>query len=87
MTVEKETVDGYKVARIRNIPAVMLSDTFVLTVNGEYEVHYSPLNYCKKVLASGDTSNKLKDVAGALYTYSRLADYYFGKTQPEVIGD
>ena len=86
-TVEKAAVDEYQVARIRNIPAARLSDTFILTVNGEHEVHYSPLNYCKLVLTSGSTSNQLKNVAGALYTYSRLADYYFGKTQPEVIGD
>ena len=81
-TVETAAADGYQIARIRNIPAARLSDTFTLTVDGQYVVHYSPLNYCKNALASSDTSSRLKDVAGALYTYSHLADYYFGKTQP-----
>ena len=85
--VEKAEADGYQIARIRDIPAVELSDSFTLTVNGQYEVHYSPLNYCKLVLTSDSTSNTFKDVAGALYTYSHLADYYFGKTQPDPIPD
>ena len=64
-----------------------LSDTFTLTVNGQYEVHCSPLNYCKKALTTDSLSNNLKNVAGSLYTYSLLADYYFGKKQPEEIED
>lgn len=82
MTVEKDEADGYQIARIRNIPAVRLSDTFTLTVNGLGTVKFSPLNYCKNVLTNDDTGSRLKDVAGALYTYSHLADYYFGKKQP-----
>ena len=85
MTVEKQEADGYQIARIRDIPAVMLSDAFTLTVNGQDEVHYSPLNYCKKVLTTEGVSSKLKDVASALYTYSHLSDYYFGKKQPEAL--
>ncbi len=52
-----------------------------------YRVHYIPLNYCKKVLTTDGTSEKLKDVAGSLYTYSHLADYYFGKIQSESTPD
>ena len=85
--VEKAEADGYQIARIRDIPAVELSKTFTLTVNGRYEVHYSPLNYCKLVLTSDSTSNTFKDVAGALYTYSHLADYFFGKIKPDSIPD
>ena len=81
-TVEKATVDGYQVARIRNIPAVKLSDTFTLTVNGQYEVHCSPLNYCKKALTTDSLSNNLKNVAGSLYTYSLLADFTSAKSSP-----
>ena len=82
MTVEKAEADGYQIARIRDIPAVNLSDTFTLTVDGMGEVKYSPLNYCKLVLETEGISNKLKDVAGSLYMYSYLADYFFGKKQP-----
>ena len=82
MTVEKDEADGYQIARIRNIPAVNLSNTFTLNVNGLGTVTFSPRNYCKNVLTNDRTGSRLRDVAGSLYTYSHLADYYFGKKQP-----
>ena len=83
MTVEEDTVDGYQVARIRNIPAKRIGDSFTVTVCRETEsgtVTYSPLNYCAKALdPSAEEDDRLKEVVKALVLYWQAAQAYFGQ--------
>ena len=83
MTVENvKTETGY-IARIRDIAASELKNTFTLTVkNGETvlgTITYSPMNYCYKALNGGTTDERLINAVKALYVYSEAAIDYFGK--------
>lgn len=77
MDVDTDVVDGYKVARIRNISAADLGKTFTLSVNGDYYVTYSPMNYCRDVLSGGSDDVNLQDTVKALYRYRLAAEDYF----------
>lgn len=74
--VETATSGSYQIARIRGIKAKHISDVFTLNVNGK-AVKYSPLNYCKNVLADNTQDENLKNVVKALYLYWKAADSYF----------
>ena len=86
-TVETAKNGTYQVARIRGIAASELQNSFTLKINGNDAVTYSPMNYCKNVLApSSATSDeaqtqnpRLVNVVKALYQYSQAADLYFGQ--------
>ncbi len=78
MTVKTEAKGDYQIARIRNIPAKMLSDDFTVSLGNGYHVTYSPLTYCYNVLSDCDQPDSLKHVAQTLYLYSQAADEYFG---------
>ena len=73
---------SYQVARIRNIAAKELQDSFTLTVkSGETvlgTITYSPMNYCYKALHGGTTDGNLINAVKALYQYSQAANAYFG---------
>ena len=77
MTVETKAVGEYCVARIRDIPARLLSHDFTLSLGGDYQVTYSPLNYCYNVLNDSSQPDSLRHVAQTLYLYSQAADAYF----------
>ena len=80
MTVETTEVNGYKVARIRNIEPKNLKNVYTLTVStgdSSGTVNYSVMNYCKNVLNSASTSDNLKNVVKAIYLYSEEANKYF----------
>ena len=73
-------VNGYKVARIRNIEPKNLKNVYTLTVStgdSSGTVNYSVMNYCKNVLNSASTSDNLKNVVKAIYLYSEEANKYF----------
>lgn len=82
--VETVQSGGYQVARIRGIKAKHIGDILTLHVNCG-TVQYSPLNYCKNVLNSSDSTpdeaqaqdGKLVNVVKALYLYWQAADSYF----------
>lgn len=84
--VETVTSGGYQIARIRGIKANQIGSIITLTVNG-VKVEYSPLNYCKNVLAEpAPTSDeeqaehrRLVNAVKALYQYSQAANVYFGQ--------
>ena len=78
--VETTEVNGYKVARIRNIEPKNLKNVYTLTVStgdSSGTVNYSVMNYCKNVLNSASTSDNLKNVVKAIYLYSEEANKYF----------
>ena len=82
MTVENvKTETGY-IARIRDIAASELKNTFTLTVkNGETvlgTITYSPMNYCYKALNGGTTDERLINAVKALVAYADAAKAYFG---------
>lgn len=76
--VETVTSGEYQIARIRGIKAKNIGDILKLDVNG-VTVTYSPLNYCKNVLASSTATpdEKLTNVVKALYRYWQAANSYF----------
>ena len=82
--VETVTSGGYQIARIRGIMAKQIGSIITLTVNG-VKVEYSPLNYCKNVLAEpAPTSDeeqaehrRLVNAVKALYAYWLAANSYF----------
>ena len=75
-TVENVKNGDYQVARIRGIKAKKLGSTLTLNVSGA-TVKYSPLNYCKYMLANDKADANLKNVLKALYWYYMAADTYF----------
>ena len=75
--VEKATSGGYQIARIRGIQAAHIGDNFTLKINGTYAVTYSPLNYCKNVLAGQTQNEKLQNVVKAFYLYWQAAKKHF----------
>lgn len=80
-TVETKKNGSTQIARIRNIAASELQNSFTVTVkNGETTlgtVTYSPMNYCCNALNGGTTDEKLINVAKALFWYSKAAKEYF----------
>ncbi len=68
--------NGYQIARIRGIKAKHIGDVFTLNVSGT-TVTYSPLNYCKEMIADSETDGNLKNALKALYLYWQAADGYF----------
>lgn len=81
--VETAESGDYKIARIRGIKAKHIGDIITLTVN-DAEVKYSPLNYCKNVLADDTQDVKLQNVVKALYLYWQAADAYFSESTDPV---
>ena len=85
MTVVKDETGGYQIARIRDIPAKCLKDSFTLTVTAGANsgtAKYSPMNYCSGVLQQAvekpeESDPKLVNVVKALYNYSQAANRYF----------
>ena len=85
MTGVKEETGGYQIARIRDIPAKCLKDSFTLTVTAGANsgtAKYSPMNYCSGVLQKAvekpeESDPKLVNVVKALYNYSQAANRYF----------
>ena len=73
---------GYQIARIRGIKAKDIGNIFTLNVNG-VTVSYSPLNYCKYVLADDTQNENLQNAVKALYLYWQAAAAYFGAPAPE----
>jgi hypothetical protein len=80
--VETVTSGGYQIARIRGIKANQIGSIITLTVNG-VKVEYSPLNYCKYVLADNTQNEKLQNSLKALYLYWQAAAAYFGAPAPD----
>ncbi len=76
MTVETVKNGKYQVARIRNIPAKKLVNSFTLSV-GDGSITYSPMNYCASVIEGGTSDASLINVVKALYLYAQAADQYF----------
>ena len=81
LDVEKETSGDYQIASIRGIKAAQLGDILMLTITGsnyQYSIRYSPMYYCKNVLADDTQDEKLRNVVKALYLYWKAAESYFG---------
>ena len=88
LTETETTDDGYQILRIRNISAANLFDSFSVEVkdaaNAEsmfghlFDVYYSPMDYCYKVLDGGSDKAELQDVCRALYLYAQAAKDYCG---------
>ena len=74
--VENAASGGYQIARIRGIKAADLGNILTLTVSGG-TVKYSPMNYCKNVLADGNQTESLQNVAKAVYLYWKAASAFF----------
>ena len=77
-TVETASSGGYQIARIRNIPANELKDSFTVTVTAGGvggSVIYSPMNYCGSILNDSDDA-ALVSVIKALVLYAQAADTY-----------
>ena len=74
--VETVKSNDYQIARIRGIKAKRIGDVFTLNVSGT-TVTYSPLNYCKEMIADSETDGKLKNALKAFYLYWQAADRYF----------
>ena len=70
-----------QIARIRNIAASELKDSFTVTVKkGETvlgAITYSPMNYCCKALNGGTENENLINAVKALVAYSDAANEYF----------
>ena len=81
-TVETATRGDYQIARIRGIKAADIGKTLTLNVSGG-TVSYSPLNYCKYVLADDSQDEKLQNAVKALYLYWQAAAAYFGAPAPD----
>ena len=79
--VDTEKNGSDQVARIRNIAASELQNSFTVTVkNGETEIGtitYSPMNYCYKAINGGTENGKLINAVKALYQYSQAANEFF----------
>ena len=80
-TVETATKGGYQIARIRGIKAADIGKILTLNFSGGTvsggSVSYSPLNYCKYVLADNMQNENLQNAVKALYLYWRAAAAYF----------
>ena len=79
-TVENQQTGSSQVARIRDIPAKKLSDSFTLKVTCNQRVGtitYGVLNYCYDVVNGGTDDENLINVVKALYLYAEAADDYF----------
>ena len=74
--VETVKSNDYQIARIRGIKAKHIGDVFTLNVSGT-TVTYSPLNYCKEMIADSETDGNLKNALKAFYLYYTEADRYF----------
>ena len=81
-TVETATKDGYQIARIRGIKAADIGNIITLNVSGG-TVSYSPLNYCKNVLANDTQNENLQNAVKALVLYWQAAAAYFGAPAPD----
>ena len=72
---------GTQIARIRNIAASELKDSFTVTVKkGETvlgAITYSPMNYCYKALNGSTENENLINAVKALVAYSDAANEYF----------
>ena len=66
-----------QVVRIRGIGAGELQDSFTITVNGQYRVVYSTMNYCARVVDGTTQDETLINAVKALYLYSQAAAEYF----------
>ena len=75
-TVQPVTSGDYQIARIRGIKANDIDDVFTLNVSGA-TVSFSPMNYCKEMLADNAQDDNLKNALKALYWYWDAADLYF----------
>ncbi len=73
--VETASSGDYQIARIRGITAKDIGSIVTLKCNGG-TVNYSPLNYCKDVLANKKYTQTLKNVAKALFLYWQAASDY-----------
>ena len=80
-TVETVRNGSTQIARIRNIAAKELKNSFTVTVKrGETElgtITYSPMNYCYKALNGGTENKNLINAVKALVAYSDAANEYF----------
>ena len=80
-TVETATKGGYQIARIRGIKAADIGKILTLNFSGGTvsggSVSYSPLNYCKYVLADNMQDENLQNAVKALYLYWQAAATYF----------
>ena len=81
-TVETATKGGYQIARIRGIKAADIGKILTLNVSGG-TVSYSPLNYCKYVLADDTQNENLQNAVKALVLYWQAATAYFGAPAPD----
>ena len=75
-TVETATKGGYQIARIRGIKAADIGKILTLNFSGG-TVSYSPLNYCKYVLADNMQDENLQNAVKALVLYWQAAADYF----------
>ena len=80
-TVETVRNGSMQIARIRNIAASELKDSFTVTVKkGETvlgAITYSPMNYCYKALNGGTENENLINAVKAMVAYSDAANEYF----------
>ena len=80
-TVKTVSNGSTQIARIRNIAANELKDSFTVTVKkGDTvlgAITYSPMNYCYKALNGGTENENLINAVKALVAYSDAANEYF----------
>ena len=80
-TVETVKNGSTQIARIRNIAAKELKDSFTVTVKkGETvlgAITYSPMNYCYKALNGSTENERLINAVKAMVAYSDAANEYF----------
>lgn len=80
-TVKTVSNGSTQIARIRNIAASELKDSFTVTVKkGDTvlgAITYSPMNYCYKALNGGTENENLINAVKALVAYSDAANEYF----------
>ena len=80
-TVKTVRNGSTQIARIRNIAANELKDSFTVTVKkGETllgAITYSPMNYCYRALNGGTENENLINAVKALAAYSDAANEYF----------
>ncbi|MBQ6262094.1 MAG: choice-of-anchor J domain-containing protein [Clostridia bacterium] len=80
ITVVKETIGDYQIARISGIYPQSMNEDYTLTVSDgttEGSVTYSPLTYCYNVLNGGTDDVNHNNVVTALLWYALAVSEYF----------
>ena len=70
----------YRYVQVSDIDVTMLDELKSFTV-GDTTLHYSAFDYAKEVLASPNSSEKLRDFVKAMYWYNRAVEAYAGNQE------